>query len=539
MIARSALVGPLALLALALAPDAPIDAQAPRGERRAIATLAADAEARRVFEQAVEAQVAAEMGGREDAGRLLQAAIAGYRRVLELRPNAVAALYNLGRLIRAQGDSELARTLFARAASRPGRERVFYLEQWADFLRDEGRLDDALRAYEEVVLLEPRLDAPHELLRRRYLELAGRDPDRLLEYLWRLVEGRQAARAADLALDALEAGVRPRYELIAAFVAGLAQLHGSPEEILDSPALRRVRRFTKEPGLGEGVSELLRLYASAGLYTGPFRWWDEPFDTWTERRGLSRREAFRAALRAIGDDSRARQLPEVAAACYRAAVDLGDDPDPVALRRLASVYVERNDLPALDRLAAEYADPAGRVFEAKNRAYALGQLDKVLDFHRALAQIYGSLARSGRTSWGSIGQPATALYQLDRTFKVALRLDAESTGSGEQATTKIDPDLTILYAQGLEATGSPERAWEVRIEASRRFEEVGDLWTSSKVANRGEKMLAEPLGSGQFEHRDDRAAERAAEPDDRAADRAAEPDAIEPADVPDRDPGKK
>ncbi len=477
-------VEPAAAAVKAEAVAAQAEAAAARNEAALAKTEAATVEARLRFEQAVEEQLAAEKQGEgEEAQELLRHAAAGYSRVLELKPGAVAALYNLGKAQLALGDSANAAKSFELAASRPGSRRVFYLQQWADFLRDQERWDEAFRVYEEVVLLEPRLDAPHELLQRRYLELRDRDPHRLLGYLWRLVEGRQASRGADLALAALEAGW-PSYlraELLAAIAASFAQAHATPLEILESPRVRRLRRFVDEPGLGAGVTELLRLYASPGNYAQPFRWWREPYDEWTERRGLPRRDAIRAALRAIGDGYRERRETATAAACYRAAVDLADDPDPLTLRSLANLYVERRDLPALDALAAEYADPAGRLFAAKNRAYELGQLDKILEYHRALGQIYGSLAVNGRMGWGTTSQPTTALFQLGRAFDVARRLDAGTSRSDLPQKSKVDPDLTLLYAQGLEATGEPKRGLEVRLLAAERFEEVGDAPASQKV----------------------------------------------------------
>ncbi|HVS14349.1 MAG TPA: hypothetical protein VMV46_10510 [Thermoanaerobaculia bacterium] len=475
---------PIFLLALAIAPRAPLAAQPPKG---AAESEELAAEVRRVFEQAVADQLAAEKAGSDSGGsepdaQLLRRAAAGYSRVLEMRPGAVAARYNLGRAQAALGDLDNAETSFEQAASHPGPRRVFYLRQWADFLRDQGRWEQALGAYEEVVLLEPRLDEPHAILRERYLELRERSPQRLLSYLWRLVEGRQAARSAELAVDALEAGWPSwsRPEILAAIAASLAQWHQPPPEILDSPLVRRLRRFGGDPELGRGIAELFQLYASPGRYPDRFRWWSAPDDGWTEQRGVSRRDAFRAALRALGDDYRRRGEDSVATACYRAAIDLGDDPDPRALRSLATVYVEKSDLRALHALAARYADPAGRLFEAKNRAYQLGKLDEILDYHRALGQIYGALAVSGKTGWGSTGSPGSALFQLERAYQVARRLDAEP-GSSAPESTHIDPGLTVLYAQGLRETGAVERSVEVLLEADRKYEQVGDADASRRV----------------------------------------------------------
>jgi hypothetical protein len=95
-------------------------------------------------------------------------------------------------------------------------------------------------------------------------------------------------------------------------------------------------------------------------------------------------------------------------------------------------------------------------------------VDKILDYQRALGQIFGALAASGKTGWGSTNDPTTALSQLERAFNVARRIDEEAERHGESHTTRIDPDLAVLYAQGLEASGTQERVERhLRIELRR------------------------------------------------------------------------
>lgn len=442
------------------------------------------AEARRLFDQAVADHLAAEQGA-PDREALLRRAAAGYSRALEVAPDTVSALYNLGRAQEALGDLQGAARAYELAASRPGPKRIFYLERWAEHLAARGRTREACEAFEEVVLLEPRLEAPHAFLVGDYLKPGLPDAPRLLAYLWRLVAARQATRAAELAIGALEADAPAHLhaELLTAVAAGFAQLPQSATEILESPLLRRLARLRGAPSLRPGITELVRLYARPGRYEEPFVWWSEPDDSWVHERGVRRRDAFRAALRAVGDGYRQRGEVEVATACYKTAVELPGDPDPLALRDLASVYVEQRDLAALDALAARWTDPAGALFEAKNRLYMEGQLAKVLDYHRALGQIYGALAASGKTSWGTVSQPTTALFQLDRAFRVAERLDDQAAPEERARATRLDPDLTLLYARGLEATGQREKEIDVRTRAATRFEAVGDARAAAKVTS--------------------------------------------------------
>ncbi len=441
--------------------------------------------ARELFAQAVEWQLAAQQVAPPEAHQLLARAAAGYRKVLSVRPHAAAAWYNLGRALRDLGDPAAAGEAFARAADRQhsgGARRAYYLRQWADFLDETGDADRARLAREEAVLAEPRLDDVHAELQRSYLAAAATAPERLLGYLWRLVEAQQATRGADLALTALESGWRAgdKPELLAAIAASLARMNRMPREVLESTELARLRPFASDPAIGAGVDELIRLYTTPGSYAEPFRWWSRTSETWSRERGLSRADALRAAMRSVGDRYRERRESGVAVSCYRAALELSERPDPLALRRLAAVYVERDDLPALETLARTHADPAGSVFREKGRLYVEGRLDEVLDYHRALGQIYGSLAAAGKLAWGSVHEPATALFQLDRALAIAERLE-DDAADGETVVTRVDPDLALLYVRGLEATGQADAARRVRVDTARRFQRAGDTATRTRI----------------------------------------------------------
>jgi hypothetical protein len=212
-------------------------------------------------------------------------------------------------------------------------------------------------------------------------------------------------------------------------------------------------------------------------------------------------------MRSLGDWYRGRAETGTATACYRAAVDLVRDPDPVALRRLASSYVEQGDLAAIDALAAEFADPAGDLFAAKNLAYQQGKLEKILEYHQVLGQIYGTIAQAGLKDWGDTATPSTALFQLDRAFTTAKRLDEESkaTTGGGATQSHVDPDLTVLLAEGLEAKAVKieargdaaqakeyrNRAVRVRVEAASKLDAGGDRRGVEKVI-RGVDVRALP-----------------------------------------------
>ena len=450
------------------------------------------ADANWIFESAVRVHLEAEQGGPK-AEVLLRKAVSGYTRVLELRPNAVSARYNLGRAQQQLGDLDAAARSFALAASRPGSDQPFYLRQSADFLAGQGRWREAAAEYEKLVLVEPTAEEPYALLRDRWLSQPDASAQDLLECAWKLVEAGQGARAADLALSALEQGW-PEFrqpELLSAVAAGLSRIPRSPRETLESTELRRLRSLAKAGVVVPGIKELFAVFGSPGDYSQPFQWWNKRDDNWAEERGMPRREAFRAVLRSIGDWYQSQGETGISDSCYRAAIDLVSEPDPTTLRRLASSYVEQGNLAAVNQLADKYADPAGALFAAKNRAYIEGKLGKILEYHRALGMIYGSIAASGQADWGDTSTPTTALFQLDRAYSTAKRLDQES-GAGP---THVDADLTVLLAKGLETKATKleaagaraeakqhrDRAIAVRMDAASRFDATGDRRAVDKM----------------------------------------------------------
>lgn len=437
-------------------------------------------ESRRLFQLAVIDQTQAEQGtGDPDASNR---AIAGYKRVLALRPNSPGAYYNLGRIYDQRGDTKAAARTYAEAAKQPGKDQALYLQRWGDYAASKGLWPEAEAAYESAVILEPRLDEPYRILSERYL--ANPQDARLLSFLWQLVGAGQEVRAQDLALRAIETGwpESSQTELLTVVAASLGQRPLAPAELLKSTIASRLGALTGNATVGRGARELLTLYKSPG--SGPigrFEWWDQDYiDPWADHRGIARRDAIRMVLRSVGDWYQEKGDVTTAATCYRAAID-DAHPDPVALRKLADVYVETSNLEGLNTLAAQYTSPEGKLFQAKNEAYRTGQLETVLEYHRALGRIYGNLADNGLTSWGSESKPDSAMFQLSRAYSVGEELDKKHAGDAKASATHIDPDLAVLLAKGYQATGDGTKGNDVRLKAADHYEKVGDTVARDKV----------------------------------------------------------
>lgn len=446
-----------------------------------------DVEARRVFQLAAVDQIEAERGSADKKGLLLSAA-AGYGRVLKIKPASVAALYNLARVHKELGDVERASKAFQMAAELPGKEQAFYVREWADFLAASGRWPAAEEAYARLVLLEPGLEEPHTLLTGRFLEQgkAGK-PEALLKYAWRLVDAGQPTRAAELAVTALGAGwpeTETARDLLTVVAASLGARTLVPGELLSSSVGRQLSALSDSPKVGEGVRQLLALYRTPGQYPLGFEWWDLGGDDWNPRRGVSARDALRRAMRRVGEWHEDQGNFNVAEASYGTAVGLNPrDPDPVALRELANLYIERGDVQSVNRLAARHANIESDLFAGKNQAYARGQLEKVLEYHRTLGQIYGYLALNGKGEWGNSSQPTSAVFQLERAFRVSKKLDDQSAAvsGGKKPPLRLDADDTDLLATAYVQTGNAARGNEVRLEAAQRFIKAGEPRAKERV----------------------------------------------------------
>lgn len=454
---------------------------------------AASVEAERLFAAAAAEQIAVERGaGDAEAGAR---AVAGYRKVIALQPSAAAPRYNLARLLQSQGDDAGALAGYRAAADLPGADQPFYLRQLADFLTRTGRAAAADEALVRLVLREPRNEDAHRTVSAHLLEQAG-EPRALLEYAWQLFAAAQYGRAEDLALAALARGFPAwsRAELLTVVAAGLGRQAIAARDLREGDVAARLRALAGDAAVGRGVEQLLGLYRLAqGGTVGELSWWDVPDLEWAYERGVARRDAIRMVLRAVGAGyERAGDLTS-AEGCYRAAIDAPSGPDAVALRELADVYVERGDLDRLQGLATRYADPEGRLFQAKSEAYRQGQLETVLEYHRALGEILGNLARNGKTGWGDTATPTSALFQLTRAYDVGRRLDCDGCADPAAKATHLDPGIAVLLAEGLQATAGPQPANAVRLDAAARFERAGDAHARDVVLQGvKEEALSEP-----------------------------------------------
>jgi hypothetical protein len=109
----------------------------------------------------------------------------------------------------------------------------------------------------------------------------------------------------------------------------------------------------------------------------------------------------------------------------------------------------------------------------------------VLEYHQTLGEIYGFLALNGKAAWGDSSRPTTAVFQLERAYRVSKTLDdRKPPGStlGESASPlHLDPNLTDLLATAYAATGNAPRGNEVRLEAAKRFIDAGETRAKERV----------------------------------------------------------
>jgi len=403
----------------------------------------------------------------------LRRAVRLYKQLLEQGVGAGSVHHNLAQVYWELGDEALAARHFESALGADDGRRAFYAKNYGDAFAAMGDWRTAERAYRVAVEARPQAREVHDILMEHY----ANDPDGLTRYLWELNDAGQVVRAQQEALGALERPgmpARAREELLALVAAGLSGQYFDLQSFAGSETARRLEALAEDPGIGEGVKQLLALVRGESWHREQFGWWahrgdpldDPPVGEWPN-------DAFRALARSIADKYRAAGAMEPAEACLRMAATLLDhDPDPKAYEGLAELYVAGGRLDELERMIDRIE---GEIFAAKGDAYRRSQERRILDFHRTLGKIYGHLGR-----WGDSDTPTSAIFQLEHAREFAGRVESHELDAA-RAEPLFDDDLAVLLAAGYEAVGRADEAVEVRLQTAERYRLAGEPETSRRL----------------------------------------------------------
>jgi hypothetical protein len=394
-------------------------------------------------------------------------AIAGYEQYLATHPTSGGALNNLAQLYGQDPPHRLqALKLYDRAAAlKDARAGVYELNR-AKLESEMGMEDAALRSSAEVLKKDRRNSAAQELS-LSLLEKSG-NTQGIAELVRGLNDSGAVAVAIDTAVREIDHLPAKRELLLVALADALANptVQQLPADFLASDAAKTLGKHAQAPDIGEGVSQLLKLYAKpADPHSAS--WWHREFNDSDQLKGWFRGTTFLNLARALGD--RCRRAGKENYACaegyYQYALEFASPrPEPNAFLALAQIYGSTNRVDKLTSIEKRYE---GELFSGKGDAIAHQDKRKEYDFHLALGTMYGYLDKWNNPQWA----PASAVYQLENAKRVA---DDYNHANPGKERLQFPAESAELLSDGYTKTGDYNRAARVRIEAANKAIAAGD-----------------------------------------------------------------
>lgn len=429
---------------------------------------------RLLFYRAVTYQRLAEDAESDRRQGLLQRSARLYDAYLEAHPDSGAAVNNLAKVYAALGWGDTAAELFEQALDLEDDKQGLYLKNYAEFLVDAGRWEEAKEVYSRLVREQPLSPELQKTVAKRFGE-AG--IQQLADYLWQLLDAGYARQAAGEALDALALGdgsENDRVELLTVVCAALSRISYAPGRFSDLGFTEPLSALASDPEIGPGAVEIVKLHDIEDLDPGRYEWWayrSNPNDD--PARGVWPTDAFRALARSLGGRYRQLGEPGPAESYYRLAADLErHEVDPAAIRDLVQLYIEEDRLAKVNRLAEEYED---RLFEAKGEAYRNSRLRKIFEYHRTLGELYTTIGR-----WGDSSEIDSAIFQLEHAQQKSREIEGRAGGTPPERY-RFSPDMVNMLATCYVATNQTSKSYELRVDEAQRFQRQGDEQAVRKI----------------------------------------------------------
>ena len=445
------------------------------------ARLAGDkqAETRFLYYDGLASQKAGEASGNQAN---LRNAVELYQQVLERKPDSGATMINLAQVHSQLAQTNEAERFYRQAIKLNDAHRPVYQTAYAGFLESQGRNKDARRLYTNLLEQDPFNQVARTALTDYYIG-ANADWDQLQSYLWSLVKSGEVDQSIDVALEALanrKSSQDSDEGLLTIIAASLSRKVGLAESFLKSSTAKSLGAFSQRKTIGGGVRELYGVYRSlanfdnTGESAGRRNYNMLDLSWWTRGdpdQKTSPRNVMRQLLRTLGNRYSQRTRYVIAEACYEKAITFTPyEPDPAAIRDLVNLYAQLGEMDKIKEIADKYEFP---LFQGKGQAYRNSELEKIYQYHRTLAQIYGYLAeKSG--DWGSSNKSNSAIFQLEHAVRVGTMLDRQKGDDPDQYTNHIDPGLVDRLATAYAVTDSRQRSDDLRLEMARHYQSVGD-----------------------------------------------------------------
>lgn len=294
---------------------------------------------------------AAELSERQ--AELLTNAAAHYERALDVNPQGGGALNNLAQAYVDLGRDAEARRLFEQAVDLEVPLRPFYRRNYADFLASRSEWLRAAELYRETLEEEPEDRQAHDSLVAILADhQRDRIPEYLWfliaqgQTIWA-----QDVAVERLKVSEEPADLEVYLTLLVAALAGQARL---PEEIQATQVADVLTALSSPPEISDGAQDILQLHEEDDLDDPEsYRWWAERgLPAGNAKDELSPRQALRKLIRSLGEAQRKTERFESARRYFRLSVLLTrEEPDLEAFRMLLTLPPEEQDVAAVGHLA--------------------------------------------------------------------------------------------------------------------------------------------------------------------------------------------
>lgn len=412
---------------------------------------------------------------------LLDRAHKYYSEALRLNPDSAGGWNNLAQVNAMLSNDDEAEQNFQAAVRLGGSHQTTYLVNYADFLYqsargdDAARYDEAAKYYELALQQQPNSQRARDGLDRYYRE---QHRENFGAKLWQMIQRGSTRQAMDSALEALDQpgwSDEQQIEFMASVARCLSFLRIDTVDQLPS----ELEDLAGHELVGEGAREIRRLYVGNRLTPDDYPWWSRQVardESAKAPRGGWPQEAFTALINSRGDYFERREELEMAEKLYRLAYQLTPyHVDPQALIKLADLWVKRDQPEQLETFLRREED---RLFDEKSGAIRAMQHKRSYELHRALASVYTHLER-----WEDPTGYRNAEFQLKAALEDAQRYN-ESLDKDSNDKPIVDTHLIAKLSDRYKSRGEMAEAYRLQVFQADKLNQLGAVNAARDVFER-------------------------------------------------------
>jgi len=315
----------------------------------------------------------------------------------------------------------------------------------------------------------------------------------LLAYIDDLNARGLVVRALDSAAEGLAKFPNDRKRLLTSVARTISNsaYTADPWALGETDAGRAIGKFSQDPAIGTGVSELFQMLRTP-VPADSLVWWKDGFDKYMWPREGSPAEAMLDLTRRCGEiysgigDARAE-------AYYRMSVDLNGkfNAESRALLALAEILYRQKRMDELNRLLAENEDG---LMQAKGRTLAAADHLHTYELRLALGMMYGYVGRFKATTPPNY---AASIWMLVHAQESAQKYN-EGAHLPPAEQIKLPPNAVKMLSTGYATTNNPRESVEARLKGAERFLNSGQTRFAQQVLDQEwQRTLPNDLDAGQ------------------------------------------